>query len=55
MTFEEFDKQCFSPGMKCRYEGEIFRIVGVDFRERLIGLSGVSGPTHWRLLKGGSK
>ena len=50
MTFEEFDEQGFGPGMKCRYGGDTYEIVEVNFPERLIGLAGfIEGDDaiHW--------
>ena len=37
MTIEEFNKTGWNPGMKMRYEGEVYDIISVDFKEALIG------------------
>lgn len=49
MTREEFDKTSWGAGMKMKYDGEIYDIVSVDFKEALIGFSydGDSNNLSW--------
>lgn len=37
MTIDEFNKTRFGPGMKIKYDGEIYPLISTDFQEALFG------------------
>lgn len=37
MTIDEFNKTRFGPGMKIKYDGEIYNLIATDFQEALFG------------------
>lgn len=38
MTITEFNKTAFTGQMECIYQGEKYKIAGIDFEEKLIGI-----------------
>lgn len=41
MTAKEFDAVRWTSGIQVDYEGGVYRVVCVEFHERLIGISGL--------------
>lgn len=42
MTITEFNKTGFGAGDKAEYDGKVYDIASIDFKEQLIGLIGIT-------------
>lgn len=47
MTKQEFDNQAWSAGMKCIYKNSEYKIISVNFEERLFAIECVDDDEIW--------